>query len=334
VATSREQVAAEVEAVARTQAARDLILKEMSRRIVGQAEVVDHLLSAMFAGGHALIIGVPGLAKTTLVSTLAEALNLQFSRIQFTPDLMPSDVTGTEVIEEDRATGRRSFRFVRGPVFTHILLADEINRTPPKTQAALLEAMQERKVTVAGVTYPLEPPFHVFATQNPIEQEGTYPLPEAQLDRFMLAVRMDYPEIEDEVAVVRSTSGPPGEPVRKILSPEQILEIQALVLRVPAGDHVIRLAVSLVRRTRPGEPDAPKEIRDYVAWGAGPRAAQHLMLAAKARALLHGEYTVRPEDLKALAIPVLAHRVILNFHAEAERVHAVDLLQRLIERTL
>ncbi len=332
MAVTREEVAREVEAVARAKEARDLILAEVSRRVVGQIAVVDQLLAALFAGGHALIIGVPGLAKTTLVSTLAQGLDLHFSRIQFTPDLMPSDVTGTEVIEEDRATGRRGFRFVPGPVFTHILLADEINRTPPKTQAALLEAMQEKKVTVAGTTYPLERPFHVFATQNPIEQEGTYPLPEAQLDRFMLSVRMDYPDLEDEVAVVRVTSGPPGEPVRKVLSPRQILDIQDLVLRVPAADHVVRLAVNLVRRTRPSDPEAPREVRDYVAWGAGPRAAQHLVLAAKAHALLHGEYTVRPEDIRELALPVLAHRVVLNFHAEAERVSAVALLKRLIER--
>ncbi len=332
MATTREEVAAEVEAVARTREARDRILTEVSRRVVGQTEVVDQLLAALFAGGHALIIGVPGLAKTTLVSTLAQGLDLRFSRIQFTPDLMPSDVTGTEVIEEDRATGRRGFRFVPGPVFTNILLADEINRTPPKTQAALLEAMQERKVTVAGETHPLERPFHVFATQNPIEQEGTYPLPEAQLDRFMLSVRIEYPDIEDEVAVVRSTSGPPGEPVRKVLSPGQILDIQDLVLRVPAADHVIRMAVNLVRRTRPTDPGSPPEIRDYVAWGAGPRAAQHLVLAAKAYALLHGEYTVSPEDVKTLALPVLVHRVVLNFHAEAERVDTVALLKRIIER--
>ncbi len=332
MAATREEVAAEVEAVARTREARDLIFAEVSRRVVGQTEVVDQLLAALFAGGHALIIGVPGLAKTTLVSTLAQSLDLRFSRIQFTPDLMPSDVTGTEVIEEDRATGRRGFRFVPGPVFTHILLADEVNRAPPKTQSALLEAMQERKVTVAGETHPLERPFHVFATQNPIEQEGTYPLPEAQLDRFMLSARMEYPDLEDEVEVVRATSGPGGQPVRKVLSPERILEIQALVLRVPAADHVIRLAVHLVRRTRPADPEAPPEVRDYVAWGAGPRAAQHLMLAAKAHALLHGEYTVRPEDVKAMALPVLAHRVILNFHAEAERVEGVALLRRLVER--
>lgn len=332
MATSREEVAREVEAVERTREARNAILGEVARRVVGQAAVVDQLLAALFAGGHALIIGVPGLAKTTLVSTLAQSLDLKFSRIQFTPDLMPSDVTGTEVIEEDRVTGRRGFRFVPGPVFTHVLLADEINRTPPKTQAALLEAMQEHKVTVAGTTYPLDRPFHVFATQNPIEQEGTYPLPEAQLDRFMLSARMEYPDPEDEVAVVRTTSGPPGEPVRKVLSPSQIIAIQDLVLRVPAADHVIRLAVELVRRTRPTDPLAPREVKDYVAWGAGPRAAQHLMLAAKAHALLHGEYTVRPEDVKTLALPVLAHRVVLNFHAEAERVNGVALLKRIFER--
>lgn len=332
MAVSREDVAKEVAAVARVREARDIVAAEVAKRVVGQKEVVDHLLAALFAGGHALIIGVPGLAKTTLVQTIAQCLDLKFSRIQFTPDLMPSDVTGTEVLEEDRSTGRRTFRFVPGPIFGQIILADEINRAPPKTQAALLEAMQEHKVTVAGVTYPLERPFHVFSTQNPIEQEGTYPLPEAQLDRFMLSVRMDYPDLEDEVEIVRATSGPPGEVVRKVLSPEDMLAIQDLILRVPIADHVVRLAVKLVRMTRPTDKEAPQEVRDFVAWGAGPRAAQHLVLAAKAHALIAGEYVVRPEDIAAMAIPALAHRVVLNFRAEAERVAVNTVLQKIIDR--
>jgi MoxR-like ATPase len=329
---SREDVATEVELVRRTSEARQRISAEVAKRIVGQRDVVEQLLVALFAGGHGLLIGVPGLAKTTLVSTVAQCLDLAFSRIQFTPDLMPSDVTGTEILEEDRATGRRTFRFVRGPVFTNVLLADEINRTPPKTQAALLEAMQEGHVTVAGTTYPVESPFLVFATQNPIEQEGTYPLPEAQLDRFMLAVRMDYPDIEDEVEVVKSTTGPVSETLEKVLTPAQVLEMQAIVRRVPTADFVVRHAVGIVRRTRPSDERAPKEVRDYVAWGAGPRAAQHLVLAAKAFALLRGEFSATPDHVDALAVPVLAHRVVVNFHAEAERVTAVDLVRGLVQR--
>lgn len=327
---TREQIAAEVKLVQQATEARNLIIGEISKLIVGQKDVVEQLLVALFAGGHGLLIGVPGLAKTTLVSTLAHCFDLSFSRIQFTPDLMPSDVTGTEVLEEDRVTGRRTFRFARGPVFTNILLADEINRTPPKTQAALLEAMQEHRVTVAGTTYPLDSPFLVFATQNPIEQEGTYPLPEAQLDRFMLAIRVDYPELEDEVEVVKQTTGPLTEPVRKVLSPTQVLELQDIVRRVPVADFVVREAVGIVRRTRPHDERAPQYVKDFVAWGAGPRAAQHLILAAKALAILHGEFTVTPDHVRMLAVPVLAHRVIVNFHAEAERVNSVDIVRRLV----
>jgi MoxR-like ATPase len=327
---TREEVAAEVDLVQRATATRARITAEVAKLIVGQKDVVEQLLVALFAGGHGLLIGVPGLAKTTLVSTVAHCLDLAFSRIQFTPDLMPSDVTGTEVLEEDRATGKRTFRFARGPVFTNLLLADEINRTPPKTQAALLEAMQERKVTVAGTTYVLDSPFLVFATQNPIEQEGTYPLPEAQLDRFMLAIRVGYPDLEEEVEVVRQTTGPAFEPVMKVLSPTQVLELQSIVRRVPTADFVVREAVDLVRRTRPGDERSPQDVKDFVAWGAGPRAAQHLVLAAKAFALLRGEFTVTPDHVRALAVPVLAHRVVVNFHAEAERVTAVDLVRRLV----
>jgi len=321
----------EVGLVRRASEARERIAAEVTKRIVGQKDVVEQLLVALFAGGHGLLIGVPGLAKTTLVSTLAQCLDLVFSRIQFTPDLMPSDITGTEILEEDRTTGKRLFRFVRGPVFTNILLADEINRTPPKTQAALLEAMQEYKVTVAGETYSLGSPFLVFATQNPIEQEGTYPLPEAQLDRFMLSIRMDYPSIEDEVRVVRMTTGPAYEPLLKVLSPTDMLELQGIVLRMPVAEHVTRFIVDIVRRTRPNHPEALPMVTDYVAWGAGPRAAQHLTLAAKALALLKGEFCVTPDHVKALIVPVLAHRIVVNFHAEAERVSSVDVLRRLID---
>ncbi len=310
---------------------RDQISVQIARRVVGQSDAVEQLLVALFAEGHGLLIGVPGLAKTMLVQALAECMDLTFSRIQFTPDLMPSDVTGTEVLEEDRATGARAFRFVRGPVFANLLLADEINRTPPKTQSALLEAMQERRVTVAGQSWPLTPPFVVFATQNPIEQEGTYPLPEAQLDRFTLAIRMDYPDFDQEMEIVQATTGLVKPHIEKVLTPGRILEIQALVRGVPAADHAIREAVELVRATRPSDPGATDAVRKYVAWGAGPRAAQHLVLAAKALTLLRGAATVPVEFVRQMAEPVLAHRVVVNFHAEAERVSAVSLVRRLVE---
>ncbi len=327
---SRDDMAIEVDLVQRARDARERILGEVARRIVGQKDIIEQILVALFAGGHGLLIGVPGLAKTTLVSTVAQCLDLVFSRIQFTPDLMPSDITGTEILEEDRTTGKRHFRFAKGPVFTNILLADEINRTPPKTQAALLEAMQEYNVTVAGETYGLPSPFLVFATQNPIEQEGTYPLPEAQLDRFMLSIRMGYPSAEDEERVVRMTTGPAFEPIAKVLTPTDMMELQGIVLRMPVGDHVTHMIVDIVRRTRPDHPEARSDVTDYVAWGAGPRAAQHLTLAAKALALLQGEYCVTPDHVRALIIPVLAHRIVVNFHAEAERVSSVDVLRRLI----
>jgi MoxR-like ATPase len=329
-ADPRAAVLDEVEQVRLAREAWERIAAEVGRRIIGQSEAVERLLVALVAGGHGLLIGVPGLAKTSLVSTLAQCLDLSFNRIQFTPDLMPSDVTGTEVLEEDRATGHRAFRFAKGPVFANLLLADEVNRTPPKTQSALLEAMQEHHVTVAGVTYVLPEPFVVFATQNPIEQEGTYPLPEAQLDRFMLAVRMDYPGLEDEVRVVRETTGPAPSPVRRVLEPDQVLVLQAVVRRMPTPDYVVREAVGLVRRTRPADPTATKAVKDYVSWGAGPRAAQHLVLAAKALALLRGQYAVEPSHVRDLAVAVLAHRVVVNFHAEAERVSAVDVIRGLL----
>jgi MoxR-like ATPase len=310
--------------------------RAIGRRIIGQTEAVDHLLIALFANGHALFVGVPGLAKTLLIQTLAQVLDLKFSRVQFTPDLMPSDVTGTEVLDQDAQSGRRSFRFVPGPIFANLILADEINRTPPKTQAALLQAMQEKQVTASGQTHRLAPPFHVFATQNPIEQEGTYPLPEAQLDRFMFMLDVRYPQADEEVEIVRATTSAPSEPPAAVLSPERILEMQALVRRVPAADNVVQHAVKLVRATRPES--APEElgargdrIREFVSYGAGPRASQFLVLGAKARAALSGRPAATVDDVRALAVPVLAHRVVTNFHAEAEGVRTAELVHTVLE---
>jgi MoxR-like ATPase len=277
-------------------------------------------------------VGVPGLAKTLLISTLAEVLNLSFNRIQFTPDLMPSDITGTDILEEDRATGRRELRFMKGPLFANIVLADEVNRTPPKTQAALLQAMQEYRVTASGRTWPLEPPFLVFATQNPIEQEGTYPLPEAQLDRFMLLVDVGYPTAEEEVRIVQQTTSGTPAPLAKVLSPQEILTLQDLVRRVPVPDHVVKYAVELVRATRPKEPGALEVIRRNVAWGAGPRASQYLVVGAKARAVLQGRFAASVEDVRALARPVLRHRVLPNFTAESEGLTSVKLIEDLLQR--
>jgi MoxR-like ATPase len=319
----------DLEAVKEVARARAEIVREIEKRIIGQRQVVDHLLTALFARGHCLFVGVPGLAKTLLISTLAETLNLSFSRIQFTPDLMPSDITGTDVLEEDQASGRRSFRFIKGPTFANLVLADEINRTPPKTQAALLQSMQEYRVTAGGHTYPLPLPFLVFATQNPIEQEGTYPLPEAQLDRFMFQVDVDYPSDLEEVEIVKQQTSPQRTELRRVLSPERILELQELVLRVPVADHVVRYAVALARATRPA-PDAPQFIRDYVSWGAGPRASQFLVLAGKARAILDGRFAVSSDDVRALARPTLQHRLIVNYKAEAEGVTAAALVDRLL----
>jgi MoxR-like ATPase len=312
--------------------ARRLLLGEIEKRIVGQKEVVDALLVALFARGHCLFVGVPGLAKTLLISTVADVLDLSFNRIQFTPDLMPSDITGTDVLEEDHTTGRRAFRFVRGPIFANLLLADEINRTPPKTQAALLQAMQEYRVTAGGETYPLDLPFLVFATQNPIEQEGTYPLPEAQLDRFMFYVTVNYPSAQEELEIVRSTTVAQRPALRRVLSPHKIRELQDLVLRVPAADHVIKHAVELVRATRPNEPGALELVRENVAWGAGPRASQYLILGAKSRAILDGRMAASVEDVRALAKNVLVHRVITNFRAESEGVTSAHLVERLLEK--
>ncbi|MFP2960360.1 AAA family ATPase [Myxococcus sp. 1LA] len=310
--------------------ARNEIVAQIEKRVVGQREVVEHLLISLFSRGHCLFVGVPGLAKTLLISTLADVLNLSFNRIQFTPDLMPSDITGTDILEEDRTTGRRTFRFLQGPLFANIILADEVNRTPPKTQAALLQAMQEYRVTAGGRTYPLELPFLVFATQNPIEQEGTYPLPEAQLDRFMFLVDVGYPTADEEVQIVKSTTGGPQPKLEKILSPERILALQELVRRVPVPDHVVRYAVDLVRHTRPKEPGAPDFIAKNASWGAGPRASQYLVVAAKARAILHGRFVATVEDVRALARPVLRHRVLPNFTAESEGITSVKLIDQLL----
>ena len=313
----------------RLHAASGRINTELRKVIVGQEDVVEQALIALFAGGNCLLVGVPGLAKTLLISTLARALDLKFSRIQFTPDLMPSDVTGTDMIQDDPATGQRHLAFMPGPVFANVLLADEVNRTPPKTQSALLEAMQEKHVTVQGRTYQLEPPFFVFATQNPIELEGTYPLPEAQLDRFMLEVFLDYLPEEDEVAVVKATTARPPEAVRPVVSRDEIIAFQRVVRRVPVADAVTRYAVNLVRTSRPG-PAAPDFIRQYVDYGASVRAAQALILGSKARALLQGRSHVGYEDIQALARPVMRHRLILNFQAQSEKVTADHLIEKLV----
>jgi MoxR-like ATPase len=307
--------------------------QELAKAVVGQQEVVDQLLTALFAGGHCLLVGVPGLAKTLLVRTLAEALSLQFNRIQFTPDLMPADITGTEVIQHDRESGDRVFRFLPGPVFANVVLADEINRTPPKTQAALLEAMQERQVTAGGQRHALPQPFFVLATQNPIEQEGTYPLPEAQLDRFMFEVLVDYPAEDEELAIVKRTTGDYAPRVTPTLNAEQIQAYAHLVRRVPAADHIMRYALQLARRTRVGRPEATDMVAKYVTWGAGPRASQYLVLAAKARAALHGRFFVSDEDVAAVALPVLRHRIITNFSAEADGVTADAIVKHLLEVT-
>lgn len=317
--------------VERLAEARQRMIEEIKKRIVGQDDVIDLLLVSLFARGHGLFVGVPGLAKTLLISTLAEVLSLESNRIQFTPDLMPSDITGTDVLEEDAVSGQRRFRFVRGPIFTNILLADEINRTPPKTQAALLQAMAEGRVTSGGRTYPLDPPYLVFATQNPIEQEGTYPLPEAQLDRFLFQIDVGYPSEEEEVEIVRRTTAPAGEPPRAVLDRAEILALQALVPRVPVAPHVVEHAVALVRGSRPDAPSAPRVVKDYVAFGAGPRASQALILGAKARAVLDGRFAAEVEDVRALAQPVLRHRVVASFRAEAEGVKAEDVITAILE---
>ncbi len=303
---------------------------ELHKVIVGQERVIDLMMISLFSGGHCLLIGVPGLAKTLLVSTLARLLALSFKRVQFTPDLMPSDITGTEIIQEDPETGQRRFKFLKGPVFAHMLLADEINRTPPKTQAALLEAMQERHVTVGDQTLALPEPFFVLATQNPIEHEGTYPLPEAQLDRFMFAIQVRYPTEAEELEVMKRATSPYEADLKPVLSAGEIREFQSLVPRIPAGEHVYQYALRLVRLTRPEESDAPAYVRECLSWGAGPRAAQYLILGAKARALLSGRAYATTEDVVHVAPPVLAHRLVTNFNAEAEGVTAASIVERLL----
>ncbi len=305
--------------------------KEVGRTIIGQEEIVEQVLMAMLCGGHCLLVGVPGLAKTLMISTVSRVLDLRFNRVQFTPDLMPSDITGTEVIEEDHSTGSKAFKFFRGPVFTNILLADEINRTPPKTQAALLQAMQEHEVSVSGTTYRLDEPFFVLATQNPIEQEGTYPLPEAQLDRFMFMLRLDYPSYEEELEIVKSTTGGATVDHEILLKAEDIVALQQLVRRTPVADNVVEKAVQLVAQTRPAGDRAPEFVRQQVSWGAGPRASQYLVLGAKCRAILEGRPTPDEEDLRAVALPVLRHRVLTSFAAEAEGVNSDDVIQRLLD---
>jgi MoxR-like ATPase len=309
------------------------ITREIGKAVVGQQRVLEELLIAIFARGHCLLVGVPGLAKTLMIRTLADSLNLSFSRIQFTPDLMPSDITGTEVIQEDKATGQRGFKFLHGPLFSNVILADEVNRTPPKTQAALLEAMQEHQVTVGGTRHRLPEPFFVLATQNPIEQEGTYPLPEAQQDRFMFNIQVDYPDEEEEFRIVEMTTTTHQPQVERVLSATDILEMQDLVRKVPVAPYVIRYAMKFTRLTRKDKArssaEVPDFIRDYVTWGAGPRATQYLALGAKARAVLHGRYYVSCEDIRAVAGPVLRHRIITNFNAEAEGVKPDEIIQRL-----
>jgi MoxR-like ATPase len=317
----------DVELLDQLSGARRALLDQIGRRIVGQHEIVDNLVAALLAGGHALLVGVPGLAKTLLVQTVAQALELTFNRVQFTPDLMPSDITGTELLEEDHATGKRFFKFAKGPVFANVVLADEINRAPPKTQAALLQAMQEHAVTAAGQTHKLAEPFFVLATQNPIEQEGTYPLPEAQLDRFMLMLKICYPSREEEERIVATTTGEWDVQVSAVLGGQQLLELQHLVRRLPAPPSVVSYAVKLARATRPDAPEASARIKKYVSWGAGPRASQYLILGAKARAAMDGRGVPDLEDVNAMAQPVLAHRIVVNFQAEAEGVTPEKLIE-------
>ena len=321
----------DLQAVEQLVKAKKLLLKEIHRVIIGQDEVIEQLLIAMFCKGHCLVVGVPGLAKTLLVQTIAKLFMLEFSRIQFTPDLMPSDITGTEIIEEDLTTGRRHFRFVKGPLFANIMLADEINRTPPKTQSALLQAMQEYHVTSAGEDYPLDLPFFVLATQNPIEQEGTYPLPEAQLDRFMFMVNIGYPTLEEERQIIKSTTRETVAQPRQVLRGTDVLAIQSIVRRVPMSDHVVSYAINLVRATRPNETDAPQFVKDWLTWGAGPRAAQYLVLGAKARAILSGRYNVSCKDIRAMAHPVMRHRIFTNFNADAEGITSDHVVGKLLE---
>jgi MoxR-like ATPase len=309
------------------------VKSEIAKVIIGQDEIIDQLIIALMSKGHCLLVGVPGLAKTLLIKTLAEVMDLKFSRIQFTPDLMPSDITGTEVLEEDQLSKKRNFRFIAGPIFANMILADEINRTPPKTQAALLEAMQEHKVTASGVTHQLPEPFFVLATQNPIEQEGTYPLPEAQLDRFMFNLWLDYPSYEEEIKVVQTTTSGYNAQLNKVVTAQEILTFQDLIRRVPVADNVIQFAVKVSNMTRPVNGNSPQFIKQWITWGAGPRASQYLILAAKSRAVIQGRFTPNIDDVKAAMLPVLRHRIITNFSAEAEGISSVDVIKKLLEET-
>lgn len=329
--TAPQTSQSDLEAIAKLGAARNKLRQEIAKVVVGQEHIVDDLLTALFARGHCLVIGVPGLAKTLMVRTISQAIDLVFNRVQFTPDLMPSDITGTEIIEEDKTTGGRIFKFVKGPVFANILLADEINRTPPKTQAALLQAMQELQVTVGGQTYDLPRPFFVLATQNPIEQEGTYPLPEAQLDRFMFDIRISYPKPAEELEIAKSTTSDQEISVAKVLSGQEIIQLQQIVRRLPVSDHVGMYAVNLARATRPEDETAPGFTKEYVNWGAGTRAVQYLVLGAKARAAIAGEYNVTCAHVRDVASLVLRHRVMTNFHAEAEGITPDKLVKMLVE---
>jgi len=304
------------------------IKTEIAKVIVGQDDIINQLIISLLSRGHCLLVGVPGLAKTLLIKTLAEVMDLKFSRIQFTPDLMPSDITGTEILEEDLATKKRNFRFISGPIFANIILADEINRTPPKTQAALLEAMQEHKVTAAGQTYQLPEPFFVLATQNPIEQEGTYPLPEAQLDRFMFNLWLEYPSVEEEIKVVQTTTSEYKASLNKVVSSDELIVFQDLVRKVPVAPNVIEFAVKVSNMTRPINGNAPKYVKDWVTWGAGPRASQYLVMAAKTRSIIQGRFTPNIDDIKASMLPVLRHRIITNFSAEAEGISSIDVIKR------
>ncbi|MEO7966148.1 MAG: MoxR family ATPase [Gemmatimonadaceae bacterium] len=322
----------DLELLGKLSVARKALLHQIGRKIIGQQEVIENLIAAVLAGGHVVIVGVPGLAKTMLVQTLSEALDLSFSRVQFTPDLMPGDITGTELLEEDHATGRRVFKFVKGPVFANVVLADEINRAPPKTQSALLQAMQERTVTVAGQTHKLPTPFFVLATQNPIEQEATYPLPEAQLDRFMFQLNVGYPSFEEEERIVTSTTGAGDVTIQPVLSGQEVLELQQLVRRMPAPPSLVKFAVALARSTRPSEPDSHPEIRKYISYGTGPRASQYLILGAKARAAMDGRPVPDLDDIRAIAQSVLSHRIVMNFQAEAEGVGPERLVALVVKK--
>ncbi len=325
-----QQAGSDLDAAAYLGEAAHRLQQELGRVIVGQQRVIEQLLIAIFARGHCLVQGVPGLAKTLLVSTLARTMDLSFHRIQFTPDLMPGDITGTDILQEDPETGRRKFEFQPGPIFANLLLADEINRTPPKTQSALLQAMQERHVTVGGHTLALPDPFFVLATQNPIEQEGTYPLPEAQLDRFMFRVNVDYPQRDEELEILKRTTGEPAPEVQRVLTAEKIIELQQIVRRVPVGDHVYAFALDLVRATRPNEPGASDFVRHWLTWGAGPRAGQYLIIGGKARALMRGRMYVTIEDIEAVAAPVLRHRIIPSFNAEAEGITVDQIIEKIL----